>query len=342
MNIEELYDLTLWINDKVIIENVIQKYQNLLSILSQNNQSNQPKKPFENQKLDLINTIKVITFDTLTKQQIDCLECLKITPYIGEIGVDLVEDILYKNVIDIATSIKKFQEIVNNLNTAKQVSDNLKQNLKGILVEDEEKNSNDVLIRISFKNEAYIKSFSDLKKWSNIWYEIIYGITLASGSTVDDIKIIGASKGSLIFELLVIITVAKVISKVLLEALKVVDRMLDIKKKTEEIKALKLSNNKIAKELEDEIEKEKLNGTEGIKEILLEYLKLNKESANGDKVSALSKSINNLIDFLEKGGEIDFVILSANDNKEETEDLRLSNIEIKRLESKILLIEYKK
>jgi hypothetical protein len=63
----------------------------------------------------------------------------------------------------------------------------------------------------------------------------------------------------------------------------------------------------------------------------------------GDKVAALSKSITNLIDFLEKGGGIDFIIPQKEDNKKEKntdfDNLKLAFTEIRKLESKILLLE---
>ena len=105
----------------------------------------------------------------------------------------------------------------------------------------------------------------------------------------EDFKAIGAEKGSIIIDLVVIVGIATVVSKILLEALKVADRVLDIKKKVEEIKALKLSNAKIEKELQKEVEIEKEQGLNSILESTIAELGLSVEK-QGDKIGALKKS----------------------------------------------------
>jgi hypothetical protein len=228
------------------------------------------------------------------------------------------------------------------LSSGIQVSNSIRQDLSSIIAEEKDDNINDILIRISFKSDAYIKSFTDLKKWSNLWYEIIYGITLAHNLTTEDVKIIGAAKGSIILEFLSIVAIATTISKILFAALKVTEKILDIRKKAEEIRELKLKNDKLANEIEKEAENEKSTGVDTIINSLVEHLNIKKDS-DGDKIAALSKSIMNLIDFLERGGEIDFVIPQNDDNTEskntDFNNLKLSFAEIRKLESRILLLE---
>ena len=73
MNVSELYDLTKWIQSEIVDRQIPQKYQTLQQILQQNAQPNRQKQPFENQKDDLIETIKNIRLSQLTKDQLEFL-----------------------------------------------------------------------------------------------------------------------------------------------------------------------------------------------------------------------------------------------------------------------------
>ena len=66
-------------------------------------------------------------------------------------------------------------------------------------------------------------------------------------------------------------------------------------------------------------------------------------TGEGDKVKALDTAVKNLVNFVEKGGEVEFVIPSneeSEDEADEFEDLRVSFREIRLLEQKIALLEH--
>ncbi|WP_187148401.1 hypothetical protein [Thioalkalivibrio sulfidiphilus] len=50
MQVEELYDLTSWIQAEIVDKQIVQKYQQLHKVLQVNTQPNQQKQPFEEQK----------------------------------------------------------------------------------------------------------------------------------------------------------------------------------------------------------------------------------------------------------------------------------------------------
>jgi len=335
----ELFNLTVWVQEKITGANVPACYQNVLNILSRNAQQNQAKQPFESQKEKLIETIEKITFHELTKEQVDCLCQLNIAQYIGIQGVNNVNDILYKNSLDIATAVSKFQSIINSLNSGIQVINNLHTGLQSVLPDEKSIENDKIIIRVSFKKDAEITNFKEFKQWGNIWYEICYGIALAHDLTIDDVNIIGASKGSIIVILATIGVIATTISGILLEGLKVTDKVLDLKKKAEEIRGMKLQNDKIAAELETEAENEKKQGAKTICDAVTIKLQIG-NNGTGDKSAALSKSISHLIDFIEKGGDVDFVLPEEAEEKElNLAELKASFKEIRQLEEKLKLLE---
>lgn len=344
MQVVELLKLTHWIEKNVKLPQVAQKYQQLQAVLQQNvnARNNQPQQPFKEQKDNLINTLRVISTDSLTNEQERMLGTLGIKKHLGAQGVERLEGILYKNVIDIATAAAEVLAIHTELTNGISQSDQLKKSLTSLALKEDDQETDDVIMSIHFQNEVAMDNLSDFKKWGAIWWEIGRGISMAHGCTPEDIKVVGAQKGSIIIELAVIAAIATTTSSIILSALKVAERVLKIKKQAEEIKALQLSNKKLEAELEKEAEKEKAEGLANIANEISITLNLN-ANGDGDKVKALEKSVRNLIDFVENGGEVDFFTDEDNiseNTKQDIEKLKLNFSEIKQLEKRVLAIEH--
>ena len=130
-----------------------------------------------------------------------------------------------------------------------------------------------------------------------------------------------------------------------MDGLKVAEKVLDIRIKAQELKNLKLQNEKLAIELDNEANIEKEAGVKIILDAQIKSLKLKKKS-DGDKINALEKSIKNLVNFIESGGEVDFILpeeeIDDDKNKNPNyEELRVTFQEIRMLEEKVKLIEEK-
>jgi hypothetical protein len=346
MNVSELFDLTYWVTEEIVSTKIPKKYQILQQILHQNSQPNKQKEPFDSQKNDLIDTIKNVHLRILTKDQLVFLNQLGIAQTVGEEGVSTIEDILFRNVLDVATSAQKLQEMHQALSQGVQKSDQIKSGLEGCVTQEEYETENEVLIRVSFAGHAEMSNVTEFKSWGNIWYEIGRGIAMAHNKTPEDVRIVGATKGSIIIEMAVIASIATTTSGIILAALKVAEKVLDIRKKAEEIRNLKLQNKKLATEIEKEADKEKEAGIEKISTTIIQTLKINKDG-EGDKINALDKAVKNLVNFIESGGEVDFIIPEEKESeKDKTEtpdydDLRVTFQEIRQLENKLKLLELK-
>jgi len=347
MNVSELYALTFWIDEEVVKTQIPQKYQALQKILQQNAQPNQQQQPFESQKTDLIEIIKNVPLSQLTKEQLLFLRELGIAQATGEEGVNTIEDILYKNVIDIATSAQKIQEIHQTMAQGIQKSNQIKTGLDGCVSQEEYELENEVMIRVSFTGNAAMANVTDFKNWGNIWHEIGRGIAMAHDATPEDVRVVGATKGSVIIELAAIPAIATTTSVILFSALKLAEKVLDIRKKAEEIKNLKLQNKKLANDIEKEAENEKRIGIDKISDVLIKELGIKKEG-EGDKVNALDKAVKNLVNFSESGGEVDFIIPKESEGEEEEgendnlppeyDKLRNTIQDIRLLETKLKLL----
>ena len=131
MNVSELYDLAYWVSDEIVNAQIPQKYKALQTILDQHSQPKQQKQPFEDQKNDLIKTLKKVALRKLTKDQLLFLHEIGIAQVVGDEGIDVIEDILYRNAIDVAASAQKLQQIHQTLNEGIQKTDQIKVSLDG-------------------------------------------------------------------------------------------------------------------------------------------------------------------------------------------------------------------
>ncbi|ELI3475863.1 hypothetical protein Q8E20_000018 [Vibrio cholerae] len=342
MQVKELLNLTYWIDKNIKSQNVLQKYQQLTDII-QNNVHNGTKQPFASQQSQLIDCIKLINTNTLTYAQEEMLTKLGLYQHIGTWGVEKLEDILFKNNLDIANAYSELNEIIQQINDGISRSNQIQTQLKPIISLDSDVDTltDDVIMRVHFQNDVSLQNLSDFKKWGTIWFDIGRGIALAHDNSPEDIRVVGAQKGSIIIELAAAAAIATSISTIILSALKVAERVLKIRKQVEEIKKLQLTNKKLEEELEKEAIEEKKIGLEAINKEIVSNLKL-EENGDGEKITALNKAVKNLLDFIENGGEIDFVVTDDNNSIEELEQLRINFSEIKKLENKLLALENKK
>ncbi len=345
MNVLELLSLTRWITEEIGHKQVVEKYQNLLTVINTNVHPNphQPRLPFESQKNELIEVLLSISVENLTKDQITFLNKIGIGSYIREEGVALIEDVLFKNVIDVATSAQKISEIYNKVQEGYSRSNQIKTALANCFTDEPHELKNEILLRVSFTGNAAMENVSHFKEWGSIWYDIGRGVTMAHNLSPEDVKIVGAAKGSIIIELAVVASIAATISGIILSALKVAEKVLDIRKKAEELRQLKLKNEKLALDIENEAENEKKSGIENIKNDISITLKL-QSNGEGDKVKALEVAIKNLVNFIERGGVVDFVIpeeQSSEEHNSENKSLRVAFNEIRKLEKKIALLEHR-
>ena len=259
MNVSELFELTHWIDNEIVEKKVVQKYQTLFTILQKNVQVNQPKQPFEDSKKDLIKTIINVPLHRITKDQLLFLAKLEIAQAVGKPGVGTLEDILFRNVIDVATSAQKIQKIVKNLQNGIAKSNQIKSGLKDCIVEGEYKDD-EILMRIIFSGNAKIDNISDFKSWGITWFDIGRGITMANNSSPEAIKIVGATNGSVILETIIDPKLVMTFSAILWGALKVTEHVLRIRQEVEKLRGFQLENAKIAQDLEIEAEKKKKEG----------------------------------------------------------------------------------
>ena len=148
----------------------------------------------------------------------------------------------------------------------------------------------------------------------------------------------------MVIELATDLCIAGTASGIIFGALKVAEKVLQLRSMAADIRLKNLQAKLLEQPLKDAADKQKEQGIETIIEEQLKAIGLKKNSG-GDKVVALEKSISKLVNFIEKGGEVDFVIPEENFDEEgdtiqdDYSQIRNQAEQIRQLESQLRLLE---
>jgi hypothetical protein len=349
MEVTELFNLTTWVEQKKITsdqpDNLLEKYTQFINAL-QASQGGQA--PFETERETLEGALGEINFSSLTRDQTDFLEKTNVLQALGQPAIEQIEEILTRNGLDINTATNKIQDMHSKLEQGLEKLKLIRNGLEDCIPDDidEIHDSEGVLTRLSFLENASINNVVDFKKAAANWHIIGRGLAEISNSKPEDIKIIGASRGSIIFDLWLYWPVALVLQQIISWILSNTKTYYEIREISQKVKSVKLENEQkaiILKKLNEGEEDEKNKIVEETVEKTMKYLKLPE-----DKRSSLEASIKNLSNFLEGGGHVDFVLPPKEEGEEgeEADDAEnldaLSKFREQVQETRLLLDEVKR
>ena len=298
--------------------------------------------------------LRSVNFAKLSMAQLEVLHQIGIAEHIGEHGVDALEGILYRNALDVATAARRVNEIVTAINAgiewAKQIREQLSRIIHVAPVREPE---GTVLLRIHFSGDAHMSNIAEFKEWGETWYLIARGITMAHDQAPEDLRIVGAGKGSIILEVSAGYLIAKTASSIIRMGLEVAERVVQIRMEAQRVRSLKIANDaaeRAYKELEQAATDERSAGTAKIAKDAIKEIGLKKDK-DAEKIAALKRSIAELMEFVERGGQIDFVLTKDNDEAEpedaDAERDRAERVElwerfeeIRKLEQRVKQIEH--
>jgi len=347
MQIEELHQLSLWIDNEIVKSQIILKFDSLFNIINANVRrvNNQPVQPFEDQKNNLILAITAININSLTLSQLQILDVLKIKNHIGDLGKKNIED-LFLNNIDIAHVANQISVMKTEIQQGIQISNATKVALQPIIPDSKiEIDSDKVRTRVIFDNDAAIGNIINLKEWSSKWFDIGRGFSMANGQAPESMEVIGAAKGSLIIELAILATTALPIAKAIQLTLDSLVKYRDYQLKSAEVRKMKSDSPKIAEDLEEDAKRWEIRAQElkhDIADDVTEDVKQFFDDYKEENQAELGKAVRTLVDFLSKGGDVDCVIDDIQEESSETLiSLKNDFVRIRELKE-VLLLDHKK
>lgn len=334
MEIQEIYNLQAWADEEIVKRDLIQKYAALQQALQQNSQraNNQPPVPFNEQKKLLLEALNLVNIFGLSNPQLDVLKTINIVRHVGTEAADDIKIMMTEHASDLAylaEQINKYQsELQQGLQKISAIATSLEPiiNNKDLVIPKDQ-----ILTRVTFQNEASINDINDLKIWTMRLYHITRGLSIACNKPVEEIKVIGASNGSLIFSLVLGRYIASILTKTLKEIFQCMSEYQNFKVKSHEAELAALKKDKFEQDyLEDKERCEER--MERVKQQVIDDLFNNIKAEVPDYQSTndgeLRKSVKDLVELISKGGDVDPVIPPVEKTEDETEDETEENTEL--------------
>jgi len=341
MQVTELYALTNWVNDHV--KQIPHLYTDVFNVLRANTEGGQ-QQPFEDEKEALLAALKEVPLTALSVSQLDFLKMLGVGDHVGSEAASSLEEVFSGRVMDVATAAKKIEEQINSINEGIQKSDQIHEGLAGYALPDESAEE-EALIRVTFSDGVEISNVAALKSWSKTWYDISRGITAAHGKAPEDMRVIGAGKGSLILDLATNLEIVETVMMIILLAGAAANQITQAMKNVAELRELKIKTD--LKMLESDLLRHKEKQIDQITSQILKERGIELDDEEATKM--LKKSVKDLVNFLVKGGDIDFVVPDKNAESEEEQNqsqmakikkLRESSREVRRLKHTLKMLEH--
>ena len=191
-----------------------------------------------------------------------------------------------------------------------------------------------VLTRVRFHNDALISNVVNLSDWTARWNTIARGYSMALGQAPETFEVVGASKGSIIFDLLLDFETVKLFSEtfnILTETVFNVAEMYGAIKAVEFMKGTNPDlHEQTVKHIKAEAEKNHEEMAEQVVDKLLEKLQQNGQNIDGEVKESLKRSVKELNNFVNKGGDINF--RTESDEADMAEQVLLVNDALKHLQ----------
>lgn len=315
MNVLELLELANWFNSNY--SDLSKKYLAVQRVL-QNNVNQGAQQPLEEPLNDLIEFLASMRLGELNIQQLRFLDQQGVANLIGHDGVEFVKRTVMTTTYDPATSLTEIQDASSKIGKANQklVQYQGAVDELGIRPETFGSAEDEIVVRVGFRNEASIEHIEGWRTSANDWYHIIRGLSMLVGESPENTRVIGASNGSIILILATTATVSGLLAMISKHVTGIAKDVLSVQVAREELRSKRLLNDVMEAELTKQINEKR---EERLSAINKELAGMIPGKSKGDINTALEKSIDKLVEFGEKGGDVDFVAPPIPE-KEENED----------------------
>lgn len=339
MRVSELKAAMEFIIESIKQRNTIVAFDGLINVIRQNAQHRQPgqqQAPITEQKKTLITALEGVSLSKLTINEQNIIATFINLKRFGSSGVTTINQIFLEHNLDPMGAVNALETIKKEFANALQAATKTLEVLGPLNVADMDSDIEEgrAAIQITFKHKVAIDNITNLRDYSEEWYQVVRGVALLTDTAVEDSQILTVQKSSpLIIELSSVYVAVRVVGLIVDRVLNAVDRYLDLKKKATEIRQLNLQNKQIERDLDKEAENFRETIVEDIKNKVIEEV-LKDKKANGEVQKAMEISVKNVFAFLDKGGTIDCRVPDTN-NSADAKQIQQMYENIRSLEDKL-------
>ncbi len=341
MNLSEMDALADWVYQHVVRLGLVERYDGLLHKFREMSKGEPSSFREETEELEYRFRLIEEQMVGLNQSQLEILRAFGIEPYIGRKGLIKLEDLLFREGLNIDEVKEELSAAIRRLSEGLKRIANIQTALDGVNLKGPEYSSEESIIRIYFAGGAGIKNIVDLKTWGNKWHEIGRGIAMAHDKAPESVRITGAGQGSLYIELAAFsafaLTIARA-SKTISEALKNYYEAMKFRAEANRIYNEDEDVQKLLEQKEKEIHE---SIVEKVVSTIKEQIQSEREITQ-DALKPLDYAVRNLVSFYEGGGDLEFInaqLMSAENEEQGTTFFELTR-EIRMLREQTKLLEH--
>lgn len=315
MEVSEILRLADWFNHNTI--EVESKYSTLVSVL-QNNAQQPSQQPVTEPLKDLSQTLAKMPTQELSTLQMRVLEDLDVVDLVGKRGKQWLNRKVRATTYDPATTFQTIEQAGQRIGEAKRKLNEFKKAAVtvGFKGDDELDTPTPYVINVIFQSEASIGNVRDWKKNATDWELIISGVAGVVDEKPEEVKVVGASNGSIIFTLCASPFVTKILATISKHIASVTNDYLDFQLKREELERSRM----MSKVIRDDLSRQESERRSAGKTKILDAVKQLAPDAQPETLTKLEKAVDKHIAFNASGGEVDFVTPPALDKEAEDYD----------------------
>lgn len=307
----ELYNLSDWYYRNVIQNQVIDtlnKVNATINTLLRNNGASEQH--FINIFNTLSNKLSTIDYQSLSIDEENALKKSGLDNIILEPALISLSALLLGKDADIHTISSRLISMQTIINETDISYTNLRIILPKMfeITSPEESYVDKVFTRLTFHHDASINNVVNLSDWSNSWHKVARGYGMTLGDAPEDFEIISASKGSIIFDLLLNLETVNMLGETFNHIANFSLTMIEIKVALEGISYFKKADpekyEELKKQLESDLDKKNEAMAEDIAEQLFDKFAIDKN--NHEAKVNLKHGVKEVSKFINKGGDINF------------------------------------
>lgn len=327
MIVGELLDIATWLEKYVSPR--LPYFEQAVSVL-EHNASQPSKRTLEEHLTTLLQSLDAIPVEQLNIEQSELLEKNGVLKYIGPRGRQYFDDLVRKSSYDPATAANEGRSAITTITNAIQIFANARAAVISTgmeVIPSFAADDDGILSRIHFQGKASIRNVVELEKWSSEWLIISQGLAAAADERPEDIRVVGASTGSVIIWVITSLTVSAILAQLIKRASTITLNVVEASTAIEQLRHTKVMNKAVEDMMTENLQKLKSEGRSDVVNGLLTHLD---GKINSEVKSKLKKAVDKYFDFVEKGGEIDMIAPPISTD-EETDALSTQIAEIRTL-----------
>ncbi|MDQ2090515.1 hypothetical protein [Marimonas arenosa] len=315
MEVSQVVQLANWYQTH--FQEVKSEYSALVSVL-QNNSQQASQQPVADPLKALSRALREMPTSELSTLQMQVLERLGVAHLVGKAGRAWIIRTVQTKTYDPATTFQTVQEAFQKMEQAQNQLDEFKNSAAriGFKRGDVIDTPTPYAFNVIFQGGAAITNVTDWKRTAADWELYLGSVAVVAGERPEDVAVVGAQNGSIIFTLSAAPIVTKILATVSKHIASIANDYLDFQLKREELERSRMYSDAIKKDLTRQ-ERER---REESKAALMKVVREMQPNAAPEAITKLEKAIDRYITFTEKGGEMDYMLPPPLDAESEDYD----------------------